>query len=90
MLPSPVELSVHVSNMGISPRDHVIVYTHADCFSAPRVWWTFKTFHHMQVSVLNGGMKAWKIAGGDVATGPVDPVIKAEYRFPRLNKNMVS
>lgn len=72
MLPSTTEFSNYVSALGISSDDHVIVYSTHDCFSAPRVWWTFHAFNHNKVSVLNGGLKAWKAAGGKIESGPVE------------------
>lgn len=63
MLPSEEIFADKVSSLGISSSDHVIVYSHADSFSAPRVWWMFHVFGHENVSVLNGGIQAWIKAG---------------------------
>ena len=44
-------------------RDHVIVYDASGInFSAPRVWWMFRAFGHDAVSLLDGGLAAWKAA----------------------------
>jgi thiosulfate/3-mercaptopyruvate sulfurtransferase len=42
-------------------------------FSAPRVWWTFKAFGHDKAAVLDGGLPAWKAAGGALEKGPAKP-----------------
>jgi thiosulfate/3-mercaptopyruvate sulfurtransferase len=69
MLPSADLFARYVSELGISNTDHVVVYTTVDSFSAARVWWMFRVFGHNRVSVLNGGLKAWKAAGGATESG---------------------
>ncbi|KAL1005643.1 hypothetical protein UPYG_G00061730 [Umbra pygmaea] len=51
----------YVGNLGIGNDTHVVVYDASDfgMFSAPRVWWMFRVFGHISVSVLNGGLKNW-------------------------------
>lgn len=72
MLPSPEVFSEYVARLGISSTDHVVVYASKNCFSMPRVWWTFKVFGHERVSILNGGIEAWKAAGGQLQSGSMD------------------
>lgn len=52
--------------MGVSSKDHVIVYDTLGIFSAARCWYMFIGFGHDSVSLLNGGLRAWKAAGFDV------------------------
>lgn len=40
---------------------------------APRVWWALKAMGHDKVAVLDGGMPAWKAAGGGLESGPAKP-----------------
>ena len=47
----------------------IVVYDGAGLFSAPRVWWTFRTFGARDVSILDGGFPAWKAEGRPVETG---------------------
>ncbi|MEL6213085.1 MAG: rhodanese-like domain-containing protein, partial [Pseudomonadota bacterium] len=49
--------------------------------SSPRVWWLFKAMGHRRVEVLNGGLKAWINAGGEVAQGAAE-IEPARYRKP--------
>jgi len=64
MMPSEDIFEQAVYDMGIRSNDHVVVYTHPECFSAARVWYMFKAFGFPKVSILDGGIKAWKAAGG--------------------------
>jgi len=62
MLPSEAGFAAAADALGIESADHVVVYDGMGLFSAARTWWTFKVFGHQQVSVLDGGLPAWKRA----------------------------
>jgi len=66
MLPSDAAFSAAMDCLSIKAEDTVIVYDGMGCFSAPRVWWTLKAFGHDRVAVLDGGLPAYKAAGGEV------------------------
>ncbi|KAI3430594.1 hypothetical protein D9Q98_005187 [Chlorella vulgaris] len=72
MLPSEAQFAAAADALGISGEDAVVVYDSAGLFSAPRAWWTWHVFGHPKVAVLDGGLPAWKAAGGEVDTSPVD------------------
>lgn len=59
MLPAQEEFASAVGALGVSNNDTVIVYDDAGCFSAARVWWTFRAMGHERVAVLNGGLPKW-------------------------------
>lgn len=91
MLPPARSFAEHAGTLGITPDDHVIVYDQHGLFSAPRVWWMFRAFGHAQVSVLDGGLPAWRAIGGPVTdevpvTAPVEYTINAAY--PHLLANI--
>lgn len=60
MLPKPQDFASAMSAMGISDKDHIIVYDGAGLFAAARVWWTFKVMGATRVSILAGGSPKWK------------------------------
>jgi thiosulfate/3-mercaptopyruvate sulfurtransferase len=74
MLPSPALFAAAVSEMGVRNDSHVVVYDQRGLFSAARLWWMFLVFGHDRVSVLDGGLPAWRAAGGAVESGPAPPV----------------
>ncbi len=88
MLPTEEAFQEAVANLGISSRDHVVIYTVADSFSAARVWWTFRLFGHEKVSILQGGLTNWIDNNAPIESGPTKAVVKGEFRAI-LNKNMV-
>jgi thiosulfate/3-mercaptopyruvate sulfurtransferase len=88
MIPSVDEFSTHMGNLGLKNSDHVVVYTAQGSFSAARVWWTLRLFGHDNVSILNGGLPAWKAAGGPTESGAPAAVEKTTYQA-KLNNNLV-
>jgi thiosulfate/3-mercaptopyruvate sulfurtransferase len=73
MLPASDLFAREAGAMGIGNDDMVVVYDTMGIFSAPRVWWMFKAFGHGKVTVLDGGLPAWKAAGGALEKGPAKP-----------------
>jgi thiosulfate/3-mercaptopyruvate sulfurtransferase len=60
MLPSASDFADRMTLLGLSQSDDIIVYDGSGVnLSAPRVWWTFRTFGHRRVAVLDGGMQKW-------------------------------
>jgi thiosulfate/3-mercaptopyruvate sulfurtransferase len=62
-LPSPLVFEQHVSAMGISRDDTIVVYDGLGMFSAPRVWWLFRIMGADKVFILDGGFDNWKNDG---------------------------
>ncbi len=52
-----------LSEMGILNNDRIIIYCNSDLISSCRIWFQLLYFGHNPslVSVLNGGMKKWKL-----------------------------
>jgi thiosulfate/3-mercaptopyruvate sulfurtransferase len=73
MLPLPEQFARDAGALGIGDNDMVVVYDGTGIFSAPRVWWALKAMGHDKVAVLDGGMPAWKAAGGALESGPARP-----------------
>ena len=78
-----------ISNMGILNSDHVVIYCCSDIISSCRVWFQFLYFGHEPklVSVLNGGMKKWKLEDREV-TNNKSRIIPSNYSAVE-NKSMV-
>jgi thiosulfate/3-mercaptopyruvate sulfurtransferase len=73
MLPSADAFAEAAGALGLSETDTIVVYDGMGLFSAPRVWWTLKTFGAKDVRVLEGGLPAWDKAGWPKETGPAQP-----------------
>jgi thiosulfate/3-mercaptopyruvate sulfurtransferase len=66
-LPPVAKLEAQVQRLGLSPETHVVVVSSGvdatDFGASARVYWTLKYVGLGELSVLNGGMKAWTGAG---------------------------
>jgi len=71
MLPRPEAFAVAMRELGVSSDKHLVVYDEGNLFSAPRAWWMLRQFGVASVSILAGGLKSWREAGFELATGDV-------------------
>jgi len=88
-LPSVMEHEKAISEMGISNTDKIIIYCYSNLISSCRAWFQFLYFGHdpKLVSVLNGGMKKWKLEGRKV-TNSKTKLTQSKYKS-KENKNMI-
>jgi len=88
-LPSLDEHEKAISKMGILNTDRIIIYCYSDLISSCRAWFQFLYFGHdpKLVSVLNGGMKKWKLEDRKV-TSLKTKLIPSKYKA-KENKNMI-
>ena len=89
VLPSSSDHEKNMSGMGISNSDRIIIYCFSDLISSCRAWFQLIYFGHdpKLISVLNGGMKKWKLEGRKV-TNFKTKIIPSQYKA-RENKNMI-
>jgi thiosulfate/3-mercaptopyruvate sulfurtransferase len=71
MLPSPEAFAAWAGGKGLRADDAIVVYDVIGVRSAARTWWTLTVFGARNVKVLNGGLPAWKDAGGSTVSGDV-------------------
>ncbi|MGH6664471.1 MAG: sulfurtransferase [Pseudolabrys sp.] len=77
MVPTTPELEKLIGDLGIDENSHVVVIPAGvnvlDFGSAARTYWTLKYAGVTNVSILDGGLAAWKSAGLPIATGAQAP-----------------
>ena len=88
-LPSLSRHEKIISEMGILNTDRIIIYCFSNLISSCRAWFQLLYFGHdpKLVSVLNGGMKKWKLEGRRV-TNLKTKIIPSNYKA-RENKKMI-
>ena len=88
-LPSSIDHEKNVSEMGILNTDRIIIYCYSDLISSCRAWFQFLYFGHNPklVSVLNGGIKKWKLEGKKI-TNLKTQIIASKYKA-KENSNMI-
>ncbi|ALO45683.1 sulfurtransferase [Pseudohongiella spirulinae] len=65
-LPDTALLEARLRELGLRSTDRVVVYDDGPGFFAARAWWLLVWMGHPQVQVLDGGLAAWKRAGGEL------------------------
>ena len=70
LAPSPEQFAAELSRQGVDDESHVVLYSSSKVMWATRVWYLLDSFgFEGEVSVLDGGLKAWTRAGGGTESG---------------------
>lgn len=85
---APEDLAGLFASYGVNDSSTVVVYDMQRGAFAPRVWWLAKTAGIGDVRLLDGGLKAWKAAGFDVADFSTD-AIEGNLNTSRIDSNLV-
>jgi thiosulfate/3-mercaptopyruvate sulfurtransferase len=91
MLPPKDVFEEYAGNLGIDNDTHVVVYDNNETFglfSAQRVWWTFRVYGHDLVSVLDGGLPAWKLDEFET-TDEIDKVTSKVFKAQPRNDALI-
>ncbi|WGF88995.1 3-mercaptopyruvate sulfurtransferase [Marinivivus vitaminiproducens] len=87
MLPSPVQMSARMRQLGIGDGNKVVVYDNNGFMASARVWWQLRVFGHEDVVVLDGGLAKWRAEGRPVTDEPTRP--RDRHFTARLNSFLV-
>jgi thiosulfate/3-mercaptopyruvate sulfurtransferase len=72
-LPTAHAVQEALRRCGASSGSRVVVYDQGPSYAAARAWWVFRHFGAAEVRVLDGGLAAWRAAGGPVTTEVLEP-----------------
>jgi thiosulfate/3-mercaptopyruvate sulfurtransferase len=67
-VPSAARFAHGVGALGVGESSRVVVYAQETPMWATRLWWLFRYFGFDNVSVLDGGLRAWSDAGLPVSS----------------------
>jgi thiosulfate/3-mercaptopyruvate sulfurtransferase len=70
-LPARADWGATLGRLGVTPARAVVVYDAQGGMYAARAWWMLRWVGHAAVSVLDGGIAAWKAAGGALEAGEI-------------------
>ncbi len=70
-----------LGHQGIDNRMQIVVYDRNKGHYCGRLWWMLKWLGHDAVAVLDGGLQAWKDAGGALSSGPSAPAVRADFQL---------
>ena len=95
-LPRREAVAAWLGRQGVDNQTQVVVYDRNAGNYCGRLWWMLKWLGHDAVAVLDGGLQAWKAAGGATAAGsaPLATVaafaLKAPLRELVMTEQVVS
>lgn len=89
MMPDNATFAEAISTLGITNADHIVVYDGLGMMSAARIWWMLKAFGHNAVSILNGGLPAWKAQNGTLSSSDEKPT-KTDFQANLDAKHVAS
>lgn len=70
-LPTIGDFAELLTQLGITPEHHVVIYDHMyGANAAARMWWMLKAIGHEKVQVVNGGFEAIQNEGMEMTSGP--------------------
>jgi len=73
-LPAPARIAALLSRLGIGDDDHIVLYGASHPMVVTRAWWVLRTLGHERVSILDGGLDAWRREGRPLTDGlPIFP-----------------
>ena len=78
-LPPRADWAATLARLGVTPAREVVVYDAQGGMYAARAWWMLLWAGHRAASVLDGGLAAWRTAGGAVESGAPRAVPAAAF-----------
>ena len=85
MLPPKAQLEKLIGSLGISNANHVVIVPAGkkalDIGTATRIYWTFKVLGHKEVSILDGGMRAYTSKRDAKTKKPVNTLQAGEVKI---------
>lgn len=78
-LPTRERFAVWLSSIGFGNDMQAVVYDQNGGTFCARLWWMLKWMGHDAVAVLDGGLPAWRAAGGETASGDEPAHFQANF-----------
>ena len=88
-LPTGAEAARLFGDLGIGPDTHVVIYDDSGDLDAARLFFTLDVYGHREVSLLDGGIQAWR-RGKRAETTVVPSVVRTDYRPARIGERVAS
>jgi thiosulfate/3-mercaptopyruvate sulfurtransferase len=79
-LPERSAFAVTLGRLGVTPATQVIALDRQGGAYASRLWWMLRWMGHEAVAVLDGGLEAWRAAGGSIDSAV--PTLRAAAPYP--------
>jgi thiosulfate/3-mercaptopyruvate sulfurtransferase len=81
--PERAAFAATLGRIGVAPGVQVVAYDRQGGPYAARLWWMLRWLGHGEAAVLDGGVEAWRAAGGALVTTPAAPAALPPYPLDR-------
>jgi thiosulfate/3-mercaptopyruvate sulfurtransferase len=88
-LPQREIVAQWLGSLGIHNGMQIVVYDRNKSQYCGRLWWMLKWLGHEAVAVLDGGLQAWKEAGGATESGPFTTPPPAQFELQAPLRQLV-
>lgn len=75
------QMHVLLSKLGVNSDDRIVLYDNKGGVDAARLAWIVTQYGHKNIQILDGGLKAWELAGGQLSVEK-QKVTPTLYSFP--------
>lgn len=82
-LPVAEDLAKLLAQKGLSQKDRFVVYDDQHSFFAAHMWWLLRWLGCEHVQVLDGGLKAWLKAGGELVQTLPECTVASAWQVPQ-------
>ena len=73
MLPGPEKFASRMGRLGLGDGTRIVLYDQSPHHTAARGWAMLRSFGITDVAILDGGLDAWRAAGGTLTSGEEAP-----------------
>ena len=88
-LPQREIVAQWLGSLGVHNGMQIVVYDRNKSQYCGRLWWMLKWLGHEAVAVLDGGLQAWKDAGGATDSGPFTPPAPVAFELKTPLRQLV-
>lgn len=88
-LPQREAVARWLGSLGVHNGMQIVVYDRNKSQYCGRLWWMLKWLGHEAVAVLDGGLQAWKDAGGATEVGPFTAPAPAQFEVKAALRQLV-
>jgi thiosulfate/3-mercaptopyruvate sulfurtransferase len=88
-LPQRQAVAQWLGSLGVHNGMQIVVYDRNKSQYCGRLWWMLKWLGHEAVAVLDGGLQAWKDAGGATESGAFTPPAPAAFELKAALRQLV-
>lgn len=78
----PKYMAMVLSQLGIKPEDHIVLYDDIGNLNASRLYWELKKINHAQVNMMDGGIVDWILQGKPVTQSIPKRLPISHYPIP--------